>query len=109
MASLPSELRKQLEKTIIATRRAAEVGTLAGLDPKVMNNMALWLASDESGGVNGCRFSAKHWDDSLVAAEAAEKCRDAPLFPVPLRPTKLDLAWTGTERGTVATQKEIQG
>ena len=42
MASLPSELRKQLEKTIIATRRAAEVGTLAGLDPKVMNNMALW-------------------------------------------------------------------
>ena len=77
-----------------------------GLDPKVMNNMALWLASDESDGVNGCRFSAKHWDDSLSNAEAAEKCRDAPLFPVPLKPTKLDLAWKGTERGTVATQKE---
>lgn len=78
-----------------------------GLDPKVMNNMALWLASDESDGVNGCRFSAKHWDDSLSAAEAAEKCRDAPLFPVPLKPTKLDLAWKGTARGTVATQKEV--
>ena len=78
-----------------------------GLDPKVMNNMALWLASDESDGVNGCRFSAKHWDDSLSNAEAAEKCRDAPLFPVPLKPTKLDLAWKGTERGTVATQKEV--
>jgi len=78
-----------------------------GLDPKVMNNMALWLASDESDGVNGCRFSAKHWDDSLSNAEAAEKCRAAPLFPVPLKPTKLDLAWKGTERGTVATQKEV--
>ena len=78
-----------------------------GLDPKVMNNMALWLASDESDGVNGCRFSAKHWDGSLSNAEAAEKCRDAPLFPVPLKPTKLDLAWKGTARGTVATQKEV--
>ena len=77
-----------------------------GLDPKVMNNMALWLASDQSDGVNGCRYSAKHWDDSLADAEAAEKCRDAPLFPVPLKPTKLDLAWKGTERGTVATQRE---
>ena len=109
MAPLPSELRKQFEKTIIAARRAVEVGTMAGLDPKVMNNMALWLASDESGTVNGCRYSAKHWDDSLPNAEAAEKCRDAPLFPVPLKPTKLGLAWKATERGTVATQKEVQG
>lgn len=107
MASVPSELRKQFEKTIIATHRAAEVGAKAALDPKVMNPMALWLASDQSDGVNGCRFSAKHWDDSLSNEEAAEKCRDAPLFPVPLKPTKLDLAWKATERGTVATQKEV--
>ncbi len=77
-----------------------------GLDPKVMNNMALWLASDESGGVNGCRFSAKYWDGQLGHAEAAEKCRNAPLFPVPLKPTALGLAWTGSERAGVAIQTE---
>lgn len=77
-----------------------------GLDVKVMNNMALWLASDGADGVNGCRFNAKHWDSSLANAAAAEKCRDAPLFPVPLTPTVLGLAWTGSERAGVAIQTE---
>lgn len=77
-----------------------------GLDPSVMNRMALWLASEDSGGVTGCRFSGKHWDDSLPNAEAAEKCRDLPLFPVPLKPTKLDRAWKDSARGTAAIQAE---
>jgi 3-oxoacyl-[acyl-carrier protein] reductase len=77
-----------------------------GLDPNVMNNMALWLASNNSDGANGCRYNGSKWDDTLAINEAAEKCRDAPLFPVPIRGTKLDLAWMGSEWGTPATQKE---
>lgn len=78
-----------------------------GLDPDVMNRMALWLASDESGDYNGCRFTGKYWDDSLSNAEAAEKCRDAPLFPVPAgKPTKLDRAWLDSERAKAGTQTE---
>ncbi len=78
-----------------------------GLDPDVMNKMALWLASDESADFNGCRFTGKYWDDSLANAQAAEKCRDAPLFPVPIaKPTKLDHAWRDSERATAGTQSE---
>jgi len=78
-----------------------------GLDPDVMNRMALWLASDESADFNGCRFTGKYWDDSLANAQAAEKCRDAPLFPVPVsKPTKLDHAWRDSERATAGTQSE---
>ena len=78
-----------------------------GLDADVMNKMALWLASDQSGDYNGCRFTGKYWDDALSNAEAAEKCRDAPLFPVPCsKPTKLDRAWRDSERAVAGTQTE---
>ena len=78
-----------------------------GLDPDVMNKMALWLASDESADYNGCRFTGKYWDDSLPNAEAAERCRDAPLFPVPVsKPTKLKHAWRDSERAKAGTQTE---
>ncbi|MEE8563174.1 MAG: SDR family oxidoreductase [Alphaproteobacteria bacterium] len=78
-----------------------------GLDPDVMNKMALFLASDQSGDYNGCRFTGKYWDDGLSNAEAAEKCRDAPLFPVPCaKPTKLDRAWRDSERAVAGTQTE---
>jgi NAD(P)-dependent dehydrogenase (short-subunit alcohol dehydrogenase family) len=78
-----------------------------GLPPDVMNKMALWLASDDSADFNGCRFTGKYWDDSLANAEAAEKCRDAPLFPVPAsKPTKLTHAWRDSERATAGTQTE---
>jgi len=78
-----------------------------GLAPDVMNKMALWLASDESAEFNGCRFTGKYWDDSLPNAQAAEKCRDAPLFPVPVsKPTKLANAWRDSERAKAGTQTE---
>jgi 3-oxoacyl-[acyl-carrier protein] reductase len=78
-----------------------------GLNPDVMNKMALWLASDESGDYNGCRFTGKYWDDSLSNDAAAEKCRDAPLFPVPCsKPTNLDRAWQDSERAVAGTQTE---
>ncbi len=59
--------------------------------------MALWLASEQSDGVTGCRFDAKHWDDSLSNAEAAEGCRLVSLFPSARRATKLTLAWEPSE------------
>lgn len=67
-----------------------------GMSADVMVPMALWLASDRSDGVTGCRYSADRWDDAREADAAAEACREGPLFPVVTRrETKLTLAWTG--------------
>jgi hypothetical protein len=33
-----------------------------GLDPSVIVPAAVWLASDASGGMTGCRFDAKRWE-----------------------------------------------
>jgi NAD(P)-dependent dehydrogenase (short-subunit alcohol dehydrogenase family) len=44
------------------------------LRPEIMAPPLLWLVSDAAAGVTGRRFLAAHWDTSLPAAEAAEKC-----------------------------------
>ncbi|WP_428391016.1 SDR family NAD(P)-dependent oxidoreductase [Lichenicoccus sp.] len=41
------------------------------LPPAIMAPPLLWLASDESNGVTGRRFSARDWSDSILPAEAA--------------------------------------
>ena len=64
-----------------------------GLDPAVIVQMSLWLASPSSNGVNGCRYVAERWDDSLPPDEAAEACREPAIFPVPARRTPLTKAW----------------
>lgn len=64
-----------------------------GLEPKVIVPMALWLASEDSDGITGCRFDAKFWDHSLVNSDAAMGCRLTSLFPAVKRSTKLTLAW----------------
>ena len=40
-----------------------------------MINPALWLASDDSNGITGARFIARHWDDGdpLKAQDGAIK------------------------------------
>lgn len=65
----------------------------AGMEPDVIVPPAIWLASDSSDGVTGCRYIAKHWDPDLSPDEAAEGCREQAVFPVPERETPLDLAW----------------
>jgi len=65
----------------------------AGMAPDVIVPPALWLASEASDGVTGCRYIANHWDASLAPAEAAENCREPAVFPVPERATPLDRAW----------------
>lgn len=65
-----------------------------GLDPSVIVPVALWLASEASNGITGSRYDAKRWDVSLPMAEAAELCREGPIFPLPIsRTSPLDLAW----------------
>jgi 3-oxoacyl-[acyl-carrier protein] reductase len=64
-----------------------------GLPVDVIVNGALWLASDEAGEYNGCRFDAKKWDESLPNDKAGPASRMEPLFPTPERETKLAHAW----------------
>lgn len=90
----------------VATRFGRGSATRRGLEPTIMNNIALWLASDLSADYNGCRFSGRHWDNTKPAMEAGEGCREAPLFPVPLKVSKLDKCWQPTTRGTVSRQTE---
>ena len=71
-------------------KRRNEVGLL---DPMTMAVPAIWLASDLSEGVTGCRYIAKKWDSCLPPAEAAEKARDIPIF-VPVKSKGgLEKAW----------------
>ncbi len=70
-------------------------GTLpnAGMAPSVIVPLAVWLASQASDGITGCRYIAKHWDEALAPAEAAEGCRERAVFPIPERDTPLTRAW----------------
>ncbi|MDF1591585.1 MAG: SDR family NAD(P)-dependent oxidoreductase [Desulfobacterales bacterium] len=50
------------------------------LPVSIMCPPIIWLASELSDGVNGCRFVAKKWDASLPPARAAEAAREEPVF-----------------------------
>lgn len=76
-----------------------------GLEVSVMNNIALWLASDLSADYNGCRFSAKFWEGPPSATDSGERCRETPLFPVPHK-TSLGRAWTASPRATLSIQSK---
>ena len=49
--------------------------------PEVMQAPAIWLASDESGGVNGMRFIAYHWDESLPIEQRLERAGAPAAWP----------------------------
>lgn len=66
----------------------------AGMEPDVIVPPALWLASEASDGITGCRYIAKHWDGNLPPEEAAERCREKAIFPAPERETPLERAWS---------------
>lgn len=51
--------------------RGQEATTKGLLPPAIMAPPLLWLASDESNGVTGRRFSARDWSDSALPADAA--------------------------------------
>jgi len=69
-----------------------------GLDPAIITPMAVWLASPASDGITGCRYAADFWDGTLSPDDAAERCREQAVFPVPTRETPLKKAWQATSR-----------
>jgi NAD(P)-dependent dehydrogenase (short-subunit alcohol dehydrogenase family) len=50
------------------------------LPADIMNPLIIWLASDRSDGVTGCRFVGKKWDSSLPPDKAAQTAREEPVF-----------------------------
>lgn len=50
------------------------------LPADIMNPLIIWLASERSDGVTGCRFVGKKWDSSLPPDEAAQAAREEPVF-----------------------------
>ena len=64
-----------------------------GAEPSVIREMAVWLASPASDGVTGCRYAADRWNNALPPNEAAERCRERAIFPLPDYDTPLDRAW----------------
>jgi 3-oxoacyl-[acyl-carrier protein] reductase len=73
-----------------------ETNNSRGLPVEVMVPCALWIASDLSSDITGCRFDAKSWNTDLPGAEAALACREPSLFPKPVKDSKLSLTWEPT-------------
>ena len=49
--------------------------------PEVMQAPAVWLASEESGGINGMRFIAYRWDESLPIEQRLEEAGAPAAWP----------------------------
>lgn len=54
--------------------RDAGYDRAALIRPEVVQAPVVWLASEESDGLNGRRFVAYYWDESLPLDERLEKC-----------------------------------
>jgi NAD(P)-dependent dehydrogenase (short-subunit alcohol dehydrogenase family) len=53
----------------------------------IMDPLAVWLASGQSDGTNGCRFVGKLWNPNIGPDEAAEGAREEPVFIEQQEPT----------------------
>ncbi|OUV73042.1 MAG: hypothetical protein CBC83_05725 [Flavobacteriales bacterium TMED123] len=53
----------------------------------IMDPLAVWLASGQSDGANGCRFVGKLWNPNIGPDEAAEGAREEPVFIEQQEPT----------------------
>jgi len=52
----------------------------------IMDPLAVWLASDQSDGTNGCRFVGKLWNADLTPTDAANGAREEPVFADQVQP-----------------------
>ncbi len=77
-----------------AVRRRAATESRMFLAPEIIVPAAVWLASEQSAGVTGCRYIARLWDENLAPDEAAEAARDPAIFRPPKRPQLLTRTWT---------------
>lgn len=77
-----------------AVRERAATESRMFLAPEIIVPAAVWLASDQSGGITGCRYIARLWDKNLPPDQAAEAARDPAIFRPPKRPQLLTRTWT---------------
>lgn len=52
----------------------------------IMDPLAVWLASSQSDGTNGCRFVGKLWNPEIAPADAANGAREEPIFAEQVAP-----------------------
>ena len=64
-----------------------------GIDPGAIRPIIVWLASDESSALTGCRFVADRWKYDDTPLMAALGCQEEQIFPRPSRNTPLVNAW----------------
>ena len=64
-----------------------------GIDPGAIRPISVWLASDESSALTGCRFVADRWNYDIPPLAAALGCQEEQIFPRPSRNTPLVNAW----------------
>ena len=60
----------------------------------VMVPAAIWLASEQSNNITGCRYIGSKWQDDLPPEEAAEAAREPAIFLPPKRDSVLAKPWT---------------
>ena len=63
------------------------------VDPKVMRDPVVWLASELSDGHNGGRYVGNRWDNSLSPDKAAAGALEAPVYRVPQGAEQARRAW----------------
>jgi 3-oxoacyl-[acyl-carrier protein] reductase len=63
-----------------ATREAARSGKTTLLDPQIMVEPMLWLASDASAGFSGARLVAAKWDRSAPLADRIQNAVEEPIL-----------------------------
>ena len=64
------------------------------LSPEVIVPAAIWLASERSNGITGCRYIASRWRNDLPPDTAAEAAREPAIFLPPKRDSVLTMPWT---------------
>lgn len=67
-------------------------------EPEVIVPPAVWLASDASDGITGCRYIGSRWDSTLPDADAAEGAREPAIFLPPRRDSILAKPWEVPEK-----------
>ncbi len=60
----------------------------------IMVPAAIWLASEQSNGITGCRYTGSKWQEDLPSQEAAEAAREPAIFLPPKRDSVLAKPWT---------------
>lgn len=67
------------------------------LAPDIIVPAAIWLASEQSNGITGCRYIGSRWRTDIAPDAAAEAAREPAIFLPPKRDSILSKPWTAPE------------